>query len=359
MVRKKRAFVVGYYDMSNFGDDLFCGVIAARAEKLLPGYQVHIIRQTSPRKRNLFASTSFLGAIYRLTIGIYTVMRADLIVLGGGSVLWGVSGVRKVQWWLSKITGTQFESLGVSIGPFASPSDRADVASFLGSNNRVVVRDNSSQLLGAELAPPFEFGMGGDLASLYPLAGHRQNKNVIEERNIGLALCNFPDFGVTDVDALVGGLIRALDETSVSGVLDRVHVISLNGHPVFGDEAISERAVSLLERAGVQVDFVKYRPGRVDELWAAISSLDGLVAVRLHAAICAYLSAVPFTVLEYHQKCADFCDDVGQDDSLRVRSIPNEQESKEQILQLLNSRATPKFAPSAYVERAHSIYFGD
>lgn len=356
MSRRKRAFIVGYYGMSNFGDDLFREVISAQAGRLLPEYEVRPTTWLRPSVNRRYASPTFFGSVLRLIAGVVAAVRSDVIVLGGGSVLWGLTGVRAVQWKLSRLTRTRFQALGVSIGPFPTNDDRVAVSRFLRGLDRLVVRDQASISLGKEMGLGSTLRMGGDLAALYPQTITLQSYRDPRVRLIGLALCNFPGFDVESEENMINAFASSLRATSTPGIEDRVCVISLNNHSHYGDDALSRRAVEKLSAKGVPALLVRYVDMGVRETWSLISSLDGLVAVRLHAAISAYLSSVPFALLEYHEKCAAFCDDVGQHESVRIRVNSSRKDYEESIRNLFLRRYGPTVPADAYIQRARLTY---
>ncbi|TFD68559.1 polysaccharide pyruvyl transferase family protein [Cryobacterium sp. Hb1] len=345
--------------MSNYGDDLFCEVWLARGDVLLPGLDIHIVGHNPRIGARVFSSNTRVGSIWRAAMGINAVLRAHIIVLGGGSVLSDISGVRRLQWRFSKCTRTAFQSLGVSVGPFTTEEHRNTVSAFLNDNERVVVRDKTSVDSGLTMDLPQEIGMGGDLAALHPRAGirHRVSDGVKSDRRVvGLALCRTVGFGNEATDRLVRALAIALDSTRTMGITDHITVISLNGHSLHGDEEISTRAVNLLLQLGLNVNLVRYGDLGVVSTWTLLASFDAVVAVRLHGAISAYLAYVPFVLVEYHQKCTDFSIDIGQDPKLVLDSTRNQEQMERSITTLLTDAPSPLLAPLDYILRAERAY---
>lgn len=362
----KRAYVVGFYGMSNFGDDLFCEVITDRALELFPNHRAIIVGDTHNRltrsaarkglSRKFFAAPNVLGSSLRLIVALVVLVRGDMLVLGGGSVLSRLSGVRAIQWRLARYTRTSFQALGVSLGPFQNDQDKRAVGAFAGKLERIVVRDSASYGVGTGMGLGGHFAMGGDLAAL---SASIQTRGIVEKREsrrIGLALCNFNGFGDKELEDVSNALAESLKVTAASAIGDSVTVFSLNNHSTYGDDALSMRAVEILRARGVVTTLVRYEDIGVQETLALISSLDAMVAVRLHAAICAYLSDVPFAMLEYHVKCSDFSDDIGQDTNLRFGIGASQQEMEVQIHRLLSNPAAPSFPPCEYKARAESVY---
>ncbi len=56
---------------------------------------------------------------------------------------------------------------------------------------------------------------------------------------------------------------------------------------------------------------------KTQSIWAEISDCDFFISTRLHAAIFACFSQVPFILNEYHKKCTDFLDDIEYNEVLR------------------------------------------
>lgn len=351
--RRNRVRVVGYYGMGNFGDDLFGEVILARANQMFPGREVKIVGKGAQKRVPQYSSSSAIGAMLRLLDGVLAQVRAQTIVLGGGSVLMGLHGVRRVQWLWRRFASTKFESLGVSIGPFPTSRDATDVAEFLRWNTRVVVRDEESLETARMLGIGDLVKHGGDLAALFE-SDQRATREA-GSRTIGLALCNFP--GYEDVEqTLLDSLVRAIATTSTPERDDEVVIISLNSHARKGDDEISRRASEVLRRRGIANRLLRYTDLGVQSTWETIASLHAMVAVRLHAAIPAYLERVPFALLEYQQKCASFCDDIGQADGLRLKLLDEPEAFDQALSTLLDQPAVPRMDPGRYVERAEATY---
>jgi len=200
--------------------------------------------------------------------------------------------------------------------------------------------------------------LGGDLAALYISHG----ADPVREpgtRRICIALCNFPGFGAHELQSLITATVDALASTASPLETDHVFVVSLNSNADFGDDELSLLAAKELANRNVQVSLVRYTDTDVDHIWALLGSMDGLIAVRLHAAICAYMNSVPFVLLEYHQKCRDFCDDVGQNSALRASSTPSRDAARRSITALFSAPSPTKVTPSDYATRARSVYFGE
>jgi len=363
--RSNRASVVGYYGMSNYGDDLFLEAIRGASGELMPGLRIRVVggfAALEPRKRSLeglkarlYASNSTAGAAYRLALGIYAVATSGTIVLGGGSVLWGVTGVREIQRRMSNMLTTRFMAFGVSIGPFASLSDRDNVTRFVRVFDRVVVRDASSLVLGRSMRPMAEVSLGGDLAALYNPPPETRVRDSATRR-IGFSVCAYPGFGVDDAARAARALAAALKHTRKDGITDEVVVLALNNHRDSGDDTLATAAQMALSEQSINSSVARYADYGVAGTWHLISSLDALLAVRLHAAITAYLTSVPFALVEYHSKCTDFVDDIAQPLHLRLETTSSSDRLYDVLVDLFTAPTAPELSPQSYRARAARAY---
>ena len=95
-------------------------------------------------------------------------------------------------------------------------------------------------------------------------------------------------------------------------------VLNLNEHTHIGDFELCKYVYENLTTQDVRCELINYKEIGVMSTWETISLLDAYISVRLHGAISAYLCKVPFALYEYHVKCKEFLNDIGQNKSLRI-----------------------------------------
>jgi polysaccharide pyruvyl transferase WcaK-like protein len=88
----------------------------------------------------------------------------------------------------------------------------------------------------------------------------------------------------------------------------------------------------LIEGAGLDPSTLVSPPATPEAFLAAVQDLTALVTFRLHAAILAAAATVPFVMLEYHPKCADFAASLGWE----AFTIRTDQASTAALLALLD-----------------------
>lgn len=354
--------------MDNFGDDLFAFVCYQAAKQFwndryvrllspsVPGFQANC---TVPDwfGRTLYSRANIGGGLTRLLFALFESCRSDLFILGGGSVLSSQSSVvRNVIYKSSGVTRISFAAMGVSIGPFENQDDKERARDFLSDCLFVSVRDEASYQIAKEFDLPCPVFNAGDLAGLMPLlSGVKQKKANKNEPVIGVALCPY--------ESIVGGdeqlenernhaLVNAVIESAVM-IGASVEVFSLNNHLSFGDDMLAQDISSQLKAAGINFKLIRHVDYGVVETWRRIANCSFFVSVRLHGAIAAYLNEIPFVLVEYHKKCTDFLDDIGQNQSLRIAGTQTDSQTIfTAINELLLAPQQPEMSVEKYSNRA-------
>lgn len=366
--RKKESVVfTGYYGMSNFGDDIF-GAVSAWGATTFWDVEFKIL---APRikgvnadysvphwfNRNIYASTNTLGQLSRLGFALREVSRSNQLIFAGGSIFSSAStGVMKVIEKIAKNSRLGVSGIGVSVGPFTNNTDALKVKSFIERFDYLSVRDNASYSAVKEFNLDFPVIMAGDLAgafqATFDMSGEKTQK---AQPIIGIALCNFESFIGQDSEvenkrnqALIAGTIQAAKKCDA-----KVYVFSLNNHPEFGDDDIARGLCEKLSKEGIDHQLIRNSDHSIDDLWRQIAICDAFLSVRLHGAIVAYLSDIPFALVEYHQKCTDFLEDIGQDDHYKLAGDINDSATVcHTIERLLSTRNYPKMTTAEYSKRS-------
>jgi polysaccharide pyruvyl transferase WcaK-like protein len=338
----------GYYGMRNYGDDLF-GLICAHAARRhwgvnhprlisppIPGVDAAYAID-GPLGASWFGASGLSGRLYRLAVMAVESVRNDMIVLGGGSVLSaGNMGTRDLLRWSSAARGLRLAGIGVSIGPFASTTAERRVARFLHRFEYLAVRDSESIDWARSLGVRCPVFQTTDLAGLMPtLIGEAVPvSTTASSAPLGLSLCRYESLTDGDVERELrrnAAIVEATVDCARRHGL-AVRIFSLNGHPAFGDDALALSAHEQCRRAGVAADIHSYAALGVEATWRALASCRAILSVRLHGAITAHVSAVPFALVEYHRKCTAFLADIGQAESLRLSAAATDSAAFARVL---------------------------
>lgn len=321
----KSVIFTGYYGMRNYGDDLFGVVSAYGARTWWPQFEPTILAPRIAGQSERFSVPGFVsadryasegaaGKLIRTFFSAKELLGGGKLVFSGGSLFSSNrSRIMDLAERVSKASGRRFAAIGVSIGPFDSRASEEAVIAFLRRFEYVSVRDRASYELLQGYGLDGRIALGRDLAGLMPALAGPAARPPRERKVLGYSPC------------LIGGrpeTTRRIDELFVEAVRRRpdveVKVFSLNSHPAHGDTERSRHVHARLAEAGVSAERIEYAQAGVLATWREIGACDAMVSVRLHGAITAYLCGVPFVLFEYHKKCTDFLDDIGQPHPLRA-----------------------------------------
>jgi len=372
-ITPNRIAFTGYYGMHNFGDDLFGLVCAKGTAKFWSKSQPRVLSTaikgvdstffTIPSwfDRDSYASSGRIGAGSRLMFALYEASKSQMFILGGGSVLSSqTSGVRNFIYKTSNFTRLRFSALGISIGPFKNIAEERRVKEFLSCFEYISVRDLVSYQVANSFSLDCPIVMAGDLAGLMPILFDTKHKDVKGgELVLGVSLCNY--------ESVIGGN-KGLEKDRNRALIDavvvvakrfgaRVEVFSLNNHLEIGDDILAQAICLRLKKEKIEFNLNRHVELGVCEIWNRISYCDAFVSVRLHGAIAAYHHNVPFTLIEYHQKCEDFLDDIGQSLNLRLSErVVDSVEIQMVIERLFLKDSPPIMKPTSYSKRAYGHF---
>lgn len=311
----------GYYGMMNFGDDLFGQAVVSGADRWWPSVELRMLApgrhaKATPAARNLppekYASMTLAGRALRAVALARALPRADTVVFAGGSLFTSDrSRLFKIMDVASPIHRRKFAGIGISVGPFGDDATARELGRFLKRFTTIVVRDARSFGLLRDIGIDNAV-LGADLAgTLHVTLSERQDDI------FGYVPCRFDSSGRAG---------RLVDEAFLSHSSKlkgrRVRIYSLNVHPSLGDLQQARHVASELKARGVEASMHCYVPGHPGRTWDHLGECAGLLTARLHGSLAAYLHETPFALLEHHAKCTDFVDDIGQDDSLRLKMEP-------------------------------------
>lgn len=370
-----RTCFTGYYGMHNFGDDLFGQICSAAAgvywnsEVMLAGPAITGVdapAYTMPRwfPSGIYGATGALGKASRLYSFARALRGADVLVMGGGSVIGGRESFRKPMMLSAQRRGrVALAAVGVSIGPFGDAASEASAAALVERFAYVSVRDRRSYELGQRMGLGDRLHLGRDLAGLLPLLSPLAPPAPTMPDGgirIGIAPCNYAEgrgYAVPDRQALPSTLAAALADLARERRLE-VEIYSLNEHERHGDLRGSlELQAQLQQQHGIAARLLRYRDLSPVAMAQAIGGCHAFVSARLHGAIVAYLQGVPMTIIDYHPKCNDFADDIGLGPARRISARRQGVDAAVGSLRaMLDGTDAPTFPRERYAQQAQDIF---
>ncbi|MBI5686445.1 MAG: polysaccharide pyruvyl transferase family protein [Verrucomicrobia bacterium] len=363
----------GYYGFANYGDELFNLATVLAARRWWQGHETDLLgppvagidatyRVPGWFPRWLYTAPEFHGKLSRLSFLTAAMLTRDLIVYAGGSTLSYGSIMKKIQRVAAERGITKFAGIGVSIGPFADDADEAEAARFLRKFTYFSVRDKKSVAMLEKMRVPVKPLLARDLAGVLPMLLPPTKPDpaaaASQPPTLGISLCNSERYTGGDTareerrnNALLEGIIRFAKREQM-----RLRIFCLNTHPLWGDMTFSQQLLARLQDCGISAELVSAENNLLG-CWHGLASCTAVFSVRLHGGITAYVCGVPFSLVEYHVKCADFLDDIGQPAPLRIGADLSDPTEVDRVLdRLFRQPGKPTLPPATYTAEAALNY---
>lgn len=322
----KKIIYNGYYGSSNTGDDAFIEVCAWGAKEYWGTTRNYFLGSELPE--TLYPKIEVSKPKFKGHRSLQTALllhNADMFISAGGSTFnKHIKGSIKDVALLSKRfvnKSLHVGAIGVSIGPFKTTKDESDVVRYLKNIDFIALRDKRSYEYAKSLHLPYEPIEAFDLAALLPAAfAQSKDKMLCRESSkkiVGISICNNESYIQGDLakeEKRNNFIITLLKELrKEQNIIFRFFIF--NGNPVVGDKHLTEHILKHLDTENIEV--IPYLKS-VKKAWLKIKECDLMISTRLHASIFACYAGLPFFLVEYHRKCTDFLDDVGQSPIYRI-----------------------------------------
>jgi polysaccharide pyruvyl transferase WcaK-like protein len=366
-----KAVFNGYYGMQNAGDDAFLEVAAWGARKYWGTTDTLFFSPELPQLQQPARSLNAFAGYGSFARALYEIAGADRFVSAGGSTFHSPlhkTDLRTYAAWKKRLRlPGQTGAIGISLGPYTSAEGERSIVRYLRSLDFLALRDQHSYELACSYQLPYAPVRAFDLAALLPDmlpapvasrgVGPAEAASVRDYPVVGVSLCHYERYTGGDPRKEARRLdfvLRLLSQLRQRPGL-RFRFFLFNGHPHMGDAAATQEVISALEAAGpLDYELVPYL-ANVAQTYAAIGDCDLLLSTRLHASIFACYARVPFFLIEYHRKCSDFLEDVGQAAAYRLQDAERDPLAVAAEMEALLSRA-PYFPPAHWEDtRARAL----
>lgn len=335
-----RILISGYYGFDNLGDDTVLFGILSAIRKLRPQAEIAVLSNQPERTEELFG----IPAFNRWSLPVITreLIRSDLLVMGGGSLLQDVSSPRSVIYYLgivalAKLLGKPVVFYAQGFGPINRSLSKWLIRRIVNKVDMITVRDDKShddlKRLGVT-NPPIQVTADPALSIDTRLFPKETGEQILRE--FGLT----PRFQKGD-KPLAGIAIRNWNTSHpYLEILARTcdNLVRRGWQVVFipmqypGDVGVSKTVADLMEEPSVLLD----RQFTFRDISSIIANMDMIVGMRLHSLILAALYEVPFIPLSYDPKIDRFVHRLDRPQGERVTDVSLDK-LNEQILQVENN----------------------
>ncbi len=305
--------ISGYYGFDNIGDESILRTLVTSLRERIPDCSLTVLSHDPASTREKYG----VDAVERMSPRaiMWAVRHCDMLISGGGSLLQDVTSSKSLHYYLSIIRFAQLLGKKVfiysqGIGPIEKALDRRATARALRRADGIVVRDERSAALLAEIGVPAE----RVVITADPVIRMKKADTAVGAEILRRA-------GVTqDGRPIVGWAIRERNRDScfVAEVLRSIRWLkeTFNAQSVLipfhyeeDGEVCRHIASQLPDDTAVCLD-EKYLS---EDMLSIIGCMDLLVGVRLHSLIYAAIMGVPLIGISYDPKCTAFLNSVGLD----------------------------------------------
>lgn len=322
MIGSSQAITIcGFYGNHNLGDEaMLSGLLT-----LLPDSgPVTVFSDDPADTAQRYGVSAIARQGRRAALGRWRQMLGSrAFVLGGGDLLRDSQQSSIAQRWLQPLQraialGRPTLALGLSVGEIFRPESEALIPAVLNRVNLVAVRDRASQAKLQALGVRQPVQVMSDLA-LAALSGQRAPLPPDgRSPHLGISVRHLARRGPS-VDPHLGPTLLKELAAVTDALVERydavVHFLPLRTHPQhyhpWDDDYVA--TLQLLQYSRHSARCVVHRSfPRLEDLTRLLSSLDGVIGMRLHSLILAAGLGVPVVGLAYDPKVTGFMAEIDQ-----------------------------------------------
>ncbi len=335
MNKKNKVIAIsGYYGFNNTGDEAVLYSILHTLNKKDKTIKP-IVLSNEPLKTS---NTYSVGSVNRWSIKqvVSIVMKSDVLISGGGSLLQDVTGVKSLLYYLSiivlaKIFGKKVMIYSQGIGPLKSNIGKKLVSLVLNHVDCITVRDEASKKLLKNIGVKKSIKVTADpvLCQSFEEINLESGKKIIirngiqkKQQIVGISVRNWNNLKEYK---------KAIAKLADKLVLEGYQVLYIPFH--FPDDISACRDTMRLmkEEAFILKDNIS-----VHEMFSLIGNLNLMVGMRLHSLIMSVVMNIPVVGISYDPKIDSFLKLVSQPNAGRVETLTEEVLSKN-VFKILNN----------------------
>lgn len=345
-----RVAVSGYYGFNNTGDEAILTALVTTLRALSPGVEITVFSHCPQETRRLFG----VRAVNRWNpFGvIFTLLRSDLLLSGGGGLLQDVTGVRSLCYYLAVVALAKFFGKPVvyyaqGVGPVRTRFGRWLTRLVSNRVDLITVRDQASKDDFLEMGvdrPPV-------VVTADPVLAVSQDQFEQEPGAAVLARLREEAGRVTGI----GEEQTASKECDSNGKKHTLGIAIRDWKECYDFKKAIAAAADRLVREGWEIIFVPFHFPRdlqscqetswlmqepsllvdfklsVEELFSLLGQLDLVLGMRLHALVMASVMQTPCVGITYDPKVARFLEMTGQPVAGTVENLDEEKLYREVI----------------------------
>jgi len=331
----KRVLVSGYYGFGNCGDEAILFALIENLRKNIPDVEIVVLSQNPTQTTQNYKVKS----IYRFDLIsiIFHIMRSELIISGGGSLLQDVTSSLSLYYYLTiiglaKLLRKPLLLYANGIGPIRKKANRVITNIILNKVDMITVRDQDSrqELYKMDISRP-PIIIGADPVFTINAADEPKGTSIMQDEQIP---ADQPLIGIsirqwkTGADYL--NIIARTADLLINKYKCNILFIPMQ---IPDDVMIIQKVQTLMTNKSYTIQ----SNHNVQEYMAIIGELQILISMRLHTLIFAAVQRVPMIGLVYDPKVKSFLDLIEQSSAGNIENL-DIQEICEQVGVILKNR---------------------
>jgi len=301
-----KVLLAGYYGFNNIGDEAILEMFLKILENKIDKKNIRILTADTEKTEKKFKIEGVdRYSFYKVNKAI---KEADVVLVGGGSLLQDVTSKKSIYYYLyiiyvTKLFNKKIGLLSQGIGPIKGKINRFITGKVLRKADYVSVRDKNSiqELISIGLNNE-DITFAADPVINYKSKSKITNKS---KTRIGISIREWKDSNIIET---VNKLIERFDE-------DKFEFIFI---PFHYDEDV--KILSNIEFKYKNCIVIRDKKS-IDEIYNIISNLDLMVGVRLHSLIFASSANIPVVSISYDPKVKNFLKSIGEKNIFEIASL--------------------------------------
>jgi polysaccharide pyruvyl transferase CsaB len=346
--RKTKLMIVGYYGAGNVGDELLLSMLIS----YLPSDVETIVLSENPRHTEVLHSVKSCDA-HLLSEVLAHMHTCNLIVMGGGGLLQTYDSFVETDLYqfqgmdvstyvrpllMARQLGIPTLSWAQGIGPLNTQDSREIAKSLFEGVTRCTVRDSDSANLLKEIGVDRLIDIAPDPVWSLDWCAQRllvERKNQLK-KTIVITLRPWKIEGIDWERNLANAINYQVNPEHFRLLWLPFHI-----SPEQIESAGQLDELAVVERVqGAIASSFEMRTSLVtsfEQLFSLLHEADFALCMRMHALILHHQSATPVMSIEYDEKLAVIAQQVGADDSLRIKMDANQEQWNEAVACLLST----------------------
>lgn len=304
-----KILLAGYYGYGNIGDEAILEMVLKQLCEITSINNITVLSGNP----GVTSEKYKIKSIYRYNLFklIKELVKSDILVVGGGSLLQDVTSKRSIHYYLFIVKAAQLFKkkvvmLSQGIGPINNKFNNKITASILKKVDYITVRDNNSKTIIENMG----VNKNKIFFSADPVINFKYNLEKLRTKADDIKVCfSLREWGDSIIVNEICELINKYEDSNISFYFIPFHY----------SEDI-ELINKFEKKLGKRCFYIKEKLS-AEDVYKLIAEMDLLIGVRLHSLIFAASAGIPFISISYDPKIDYFMENLGMDVFCNIKDL--------------------------------------